>query len=234
MRGEADPVYGVKPTLQRMAGVFWRLNLCVGEAQKLRIDRDLREVMPTQGESMARVGARAIGLPQGHGTRDKMARQLYIRSSRRQEAHFNSGFSVRASLPRLLPDGRSNNVAGIGMLCVSVNLPKRWPELILQRMQGWITGDDRASERPFVWMFHQFVTQRIFVDVIADPGKRVVATLILLENMIMRLMLEFLRGEFGFEMSSQEGHGVALVGIQTQSHPNQMQMIRHETIRRTE
>ena len=50
----------------------------------------------------------------------------------------------------------------------------------------------------------------------------------------MRLMLEFLRCEFGFKMRSQECHAVAVVGIQTQPHPNQMQMIRHEAIRRAQ
>ena len=52
--------------------------------------------------------------------------------------------------------------------------------------------------------------------------------------MIVRLMLEFLRRKLGFEMCPQEGHAVELVGIQTQPHPNQMQMIRHKAIRRAE
>ena len=35
-------------------------------------------------------------------------------------------------------------------------------------------------------------------------------------------------------MRAQESHAVKLVGIQPQPHPDQMQMIRHEAIRRAE
>ena len=65
-------------------------------------------------------------------------------------------------------------------------------------------------------------------------GKCVAAAFLLFEHMVMRLMLEFLRCEFRFEMRSQESHAVELIGIQTQSHPDQMQMIRHEAICRAE
>ena len=47
-------------------------------------------------------------------------------------------------------------------------------------------------------------------------------------------MLKFLRREFRFQMRAQEGHAVELVGIKPQPHPDQMQMIRHEAIGRTE
>ena len=41
-------------------------------------------------------------------------------------------------------------------------------------------------------MLHQFGPQRIFKDVIADPGKRVPPAFFLFEHMVVRLMLEFL------------------------------------------
>ena len=39
-------------------------------------------------------------------------------------------------------------------------------------------------------------------------------------HMVMRLMLEFLRREFWFQMRAQKCHAVELVGIQPQSHPD--------------
>ena len=52
--------------------------------------------------------------------------------------------------------------------------------------------------------------------------------------MIVRLRLAFLWRELWFQMRAQEGHAVELVGIQPQPHPDQMQMIRHQAIGRTE
>ena len=52
--------------------------------------------------------------------------------------------------------------------------------------------------------------------------------------MIVRLMLEFLRRELRLKMRAQESHAVALIGIRPQPHPDQMQMIRHQAIRRAE
>jgi hypothetical protein len=37
----------------------------------------------------------------------------------------------------------------------------------------------------------------------------------------------------GFKIRSQEGHGVPLIAIQTQAHPDQVQMIRHQAIHGT-
>ena len=68
----------------------------------------------------------------------------------------------------------------------------------------------------------------------ADAGERVPTPLFLLEHMVVRLMLEFLRREFRFEMRAQERHAVQLIGVQTQPHPNEMQVIGHQAIRRAE
>ena len=68
----------------------------------------------------------------------------------------------------------------------------------------------------------------------AQPLKRIVPAFVFFQDMFVRLMLELLRRKFWFQMRSQESHAVELVGIQAQSHPDQVQMIRHEAIGRTE
>jgi len=101
-------------------------------------------------------------------------------------------------------------------------------------MQCRIAGRDCSAELPVDGAFHQFSPQRVFQDVIADSDKRVPSPLFFLEHMVVRLMLEFLWRDFGFEMRSQEGHAIELIRIQAEAHPNQVQMIRHEAIRRAE
>jgi hypothetical protein len=56
--------------------------------------------------------------------------------------------------------------------------------------------------------------------------------LFLFEHMIMRLMLKLQRRKFWLEMSAQEGYAIALVAIQAQPHPDEMQMFWHQAIDR--
>src|SRR5438045_1148184 len=65
-------------------------------------------------------------------------------------------------------------------------------------------------------------------------SERISSPLFFLEHMVVRLMLEFLLRKPGFEVRSQESHAIELIRIQAEAHPNQVQMIGHEAIRRTE
>ncbi len=115
-----------------------------------------------------------------------------------------------------------------------VKSPELWPESLVQWVQRRITGDDGARKLPVTRMLHEFRPQRILVNVVADPDKRVSLSIILFQHMIVRLMLKLQRREFRPEVSPQKYHGVALMGIQTQAHPDQMQMIRHQAVSRAE
>lgn len=101
-------------------------------------------------------------------------------------------------------------------------------------MQFRVAGQDGAVERPFAGGLHEFGARRVGEDVMAHGGEGVAATFLLFQNVIVRLMLKPLRGQQRFEMRTQERHAVALVGVRAQPHPDQMQMIRHEAIRRAE
>jgi len=157
-------------------------------------------------------------------------------SSRRKEAQTKErkAEEVRASLRRLLRDGRAQDIPGVWVFCLRVELPELRPEIVLQRMQRGIARHDRAAERPFVWSLREFSHARIVENVMAHANEGIAAAFLLFQDMIVRLMLEFLRCKFWFQMRAQESHAVELVGILPQPHPDQMQMIRHEAIRRTE
>lgn len=101
-------------------------------------------------------------------------------------------------------------------------------------MQSWIAGHDGTTELPFVRVPHKFCLKRILQNVITSAGEGVVPAFIFFEYVIMRLVLELLRGELGFKVRSEEGHAVQLIGVETQSHPDEMQMIVHQAIRRAE
>src|SRR5205823_1967965 len=91
-----------------------------------------------------------------------------------------------------LPDWRAKNLPGVRVLRLSVKPPELRPETLLERMQRRVAGHDGATEGPLDGVFHQFSSQRVFQDVIADSDKRVPSPLFLLEHVVVRLMLEFL------------------------------------------
>ena len=73
-------------------------------------------------------------------------------------------------------------------------------------MQRGIAGHDRAAERPFFRQLHEFRHARIFENVMAHANERIAPAFFFFQDMIVRLMLEFLRR--GFQMRSQERHAV--------------------------
>jgi hypothetical protein len=115
-----------------------------------------------------------------------------------------------------------------------MELPKLLPEIFLEWMQRRVAGYDGAVEGPFVRMLRQPAAHRIFEVVMARGREGAAAALRRLEHMVVRLRLKPLRGQLRFQMRAQEAHAVELVGVQTQAHPDQAQVIRHEAIDRAE
>src|SRR5437773_2767436 len=63
------------------------------------------------------------------------------------------------------PNGRPHKLSGIRMFHLLISLPKLRPEIVLNRMQRRITGQDSAAELPFIDSLDQFRTQRILQDI---------------------------------------------------------------------
>ena len=82
------------------------------------------------------------------------------------------------------------------MFCLRVKLPELQPKIVLQRMQRGIAGHDCAAEWPFLRELHQFRHARIVEDVMAHQLERIAPALFFFQDMIVLLMLEFLRCEF--------------------------------------
>ena len=101
-------------------------------------------------------------------------------------------------------------------------------------MECRIAGNHCPAKQPFLWSLHEFGAKRILQNVVADARESIAMPLLVLEHMIVRLMLELLRCEPLFQMRPQESHAVSLVGIPTQPHPDQMQVIGHKAIKRTQ
>ena len=83
-------------------------------------------------------------------------------------------------------------------------------------------------------MFHQFGRAGIVDDVKANPGKYATGSFLIAQDVIVRLMLKTMRTQRRAKVFSQKFHTVALIGTATQPHPNQVQVIGHQAISRTE
>ncbi len=93
-----------------------------------------------------------------------------------------------------------------------------------------ITGNDRVRERPLVGLFHQFGAQWIFQDLMTDAGEGVAFPFPRFQDVIVGLMLELSRRKVRFQMGAEKRHGVELIRVPTQPHPDKVKMIRHQAV----
>ncbi len=116
-----------------------------------------------------------------------------------------------------------------------VEFPKQIPIAVLHRMNIRVTRDDSAAVRPINLSLNQFSPYRIRQRVKAKAAKRIPLAFFLPQNVVMWLVLPLTPTAQGrFQMRSQKLHGVELIAFSLHSHPNEMQMIRHQAIGRTE
>ena len=112
-----------------------------------------------------------------------------------------------------------------------VELPEQRPESFLFRMKPWKAGHHTAVERPRLTFPDQIRPNRIREDVEADLGEGVSFSLFLAEHMVVGLVLPFPAiAQNRFQFRPQEPHGVELVAVTSHSHPDKVQMIRHQTV----
>src|SRR5690348_10490395 len=101
-------------------------------------------------------------------------------------------------------------------------------------MQRRIARNNSTTIAPWFCCSNQTGTDRISQDVETDPGKGIALPFRLPQDMVMRLMLKVMRKQHRAEMFTHELHAVALIRVLAQAHPEQMNMIGHQTVTWTE
>ena len=101
-------------------------------------------------------------------------------------------------------------------------------------MQLGIAGHKRAAIWPQPGFVYQFGAAGIRQNLKTDFGERSALSLFLAQTVVVGLMLKTMRAQRRGKVFAQELHPVALVGIKTQSHPQQVNMVGHQAIRRAE
>jgi len=99
-------------------------------------------------------------------------------------------------------------------------------------MQRWITGHHHSAKRPISAFRHQFCPARICQHIETNSRKCAAFTLILTQNVVVGLVLEFIRLEHGCQLSAKKSHRIKLVAFASHSHPDEVQMVRHQTVSR--
>jgi len=115
-----------------------------------------------------------------------------------------------------------------------MEFPELRPEIFLQWMQCWIARNNRATKLPFAGMLDQIFLLRVVDDVEADLCEGIAFALFVSQDVIVGLMLELMRTQLWAEMFPQKLHPILLVRVTSHSHPDQMNMIRHQAIGRAE
>ena len=97
-------------------------------------------------------------------------------------------------------------------------------------MQLRIAGHDRSAIGPRLRFLYQPGADGIRQDVKTDFGKGSAPPFFLAQDVVVCLMLKMMRAQDRGKMFAQEFHSVALVGINAQPHPEQVNMVGHQAI----
>ena len=101
------------------------------------------------------------------------------------------------------------------------------------RMEQRISRHDRPAIRPVLRLRHQARAHRIFPNVIERLLECRVGFFPLTQHMIVRLRLEPERTQDKIQPAAKMPHRPQLIAIFTQPAPNEVHVIRHETVDRT-
>src|SRR3989442_1740360 len=102
-------------------------------------------------------------------------------------------------------------------------------------MNAGITRNDCSAIRPVAFLLYQFIAHWIGERVEAKTGEGVATSFLFAQDVIVRLMLPLATSaQRWFKMRAQEFHGIELIALAAQAHPDEMQMIGHETVSGTE
>ena len=98
-----------------------------------------------------------------------------------------SGFREKAAIF----SARSRRQGGTWCTLSLVELPETTPEILRQWMQERITRHHRTQEPPVPRMPHPSVPTRIVEDVETGPGKSAAHSVLLAQQAVVRLLLQF-------------------------------------------
>jgi len=102
-----------------------------------------------------------------------------------------------------------------------------------QWMQPWIPRHNSPAVRPRSNRSHQPSPYRIFQNVKTCLSERVFLALLFPQNVVMSLVLPTsAHTQSRFQLTPQELHRIELITLAPQSHPDQVQMVWHQTIYR--
>ena len=97
-------------------------------------------------------------------------------------------------------------------------------------MQRRITRYNHSAERPIPAFRQQFRANRICQHIETNSCECTVFTLVLTQNVVVGLVLEFVRLEHGAQLAAEKSHCIELVAFASHSHPDKVQVVGHEAI----
>jgi len=102
-------------------------------------------------------------------------------------------------------------------------------------MDRGITRNNTTTVKPFLVSLHQLGANRVCECVKTKTGKRVPHPLLFSQDVVVRLVLPLPPAtECWLKVRPQKLHRVKLVRFSPHPHPNKMQVVRHQAIRRAE
>jgi len=101
-------------------------------------------------------------------------------------------------------------------------------------MKKGIARHDGSTVKPGPGLVHQTSSDRIVQNVKTDFRKGVALPLFLAQNVIIGLRLEPMGNQLRFQVCAQKGHSISLIAVAPQPQPEQMHVIGHQAIGRTD
>src|SRR5258707_10342271 len=101
-------------------------------------------------------------------------------------------------------------------------------------MEGWVARNNGAAEFPGFGFPNQAGANRIAQIISTSFCERILSSLFGSQNMVVSLGLKFCWRKRGLQMCAQERHPNELVAVEAETHPDQVQMVRHQAVRGTE
>jgi len=136
-----------------------------------------------------------------------------------------------SSRRRLRPKRRCWGRRWLGFALHNVKLPEQLPVSFGHWVNVRVTGNDRAVVRPINLSFHQFTPNRICEGVKAKTGEGLAFSFLFAQNVIVWLMLPLpLAAQYWFQMCSQKLHGIQLIALSPQAHPDEMKVVGHQAV----
>jgi len=115
-----------------------------------------------------------------------------------------------------------------------IDLPKCLPESPFEWVQVRVAWHHRSNVRPLLRLPGQVCTNRVFQDVKRDFGEGSSFPILLAKHVVARLVLKLVRPKQAAKVHAKEHHPIELVTLAPHPHPDEMDVIWHQTVAGTE